>query len=127
MKITAINSDFAPEAVGGYSQALLVEHAERLLFVSGQIPVAPGGRVPTDFESQCRIVWSNVVAQLNAAQMTVSNLTKVTIFLSSREYAEANGRIRQEFLGGHSPALTVVITGIFEESWLIEIEAIAAA
>ncbi|MGH7930167.1 MAG: RidA family protein, partial [Candidatus Binatia bacterium] len=59
--------------------------------------------------------------------MTVSNLTKVTIFLSSREYAEANSRIRQEFLGGHNPALTVVITGIFDESWLIEVEATAAA
>lgn len=127
MKTTAINSDSAPEAVGGYSQALLVERAQRLLFVSGQIPEALDGRVPTDFEAQCRIAWSNVVAQLNAAQMTVSNLTKVTIFLSSREYAEANSRIRQEFLAGHNPALTVIITGIFDESWLIEIEANAAA
>ena len=127
MKTTAINSDSAPKAVGGYSQAVLVERAQRILFVSGQIPEALGGGVPTDFESQCRIAWSNVMAQLNAAQMTISNLIKVTVFLSSREYAEENSRIRQEFLGDHNPALTVIITGIFDESWLIEIEAHAAA
>lgn len=127
MKITAINSDAAPQAVGGYSQAILVERPERLLFVSGQIPETTDGGVPSDFEAQCRIAWANVLAQLNAAQMSVSNLTKVTIFLSSREYAEANSRIRQEILGGHNPALTVVITGIFDENWLVEIEANAAA
>jgi 2-iminobutanoate/2-iminopropanoate deaminase len=29
-------------------------------------------------------------------------------------------------LGSHSPALTVIIAGIFDEQWLLEIEAVAA-
>jgi enamine deaminase RidA (YjgF/YER057c/UK114 family) len=29
-------------------------------------------------------------------------------------------------LGGHAPALTVIIAGIYETEWLLEIEAIAA-
>jgi 2-iminobutanoate/2-iminopropanoate deaminase len=29
-------------------------------------------------------------------------------------------------LGAHRPALTVIITGIFDEKWLLEIEAVAA-
>jgi hypothetical protein len=29
-------------------------------------------------------------------------------------------------LGQHAPALTVLIAGIFDEAWLLEIEAIAA-
>lgn len=125
--VTAINADAAPQAEGGYHQAVLVENAKRLLFVSGQIPESPDGQVPGDFESQCRLVWANVLAQLHAAQMTPANLTKVTIFLSSRQYAEANSRIRREMLDGHSPALTVIVTGIFDEKWLLEIEAYAAA
>lgn len=127
MKITTINSKSAPDAAGGYSQAVLVERAQRLLFISGQIPESPEGHVPADFEAQCRLVWSNLIAQLSSAQMSVSNLTKVTVFLSSREYAEANANIRQEFLNAHSPALTIIITDIFDEKWLLEIEAIAAA
>lgn len=127
MKTTAINSESAPGAVGGYDQAILIEGAQRLLFISGQIPETTDDRVPTDFESQCRLTWANVLAQLNAAGMSVANLTKVTIFLSSREYAEPNSKIRREFLGSHNPALTIVVTGIFDERWLLEIEAIAAA
>jgi hypothetical protein len=30
-------------------------------------------------------------------------------------------------LGGREPALTVVIAGIFDEAWLLEIEAVAVA
>jgi len=30
-------------------------------------------------------------------------------------------------LGDHRPALTVVLVGIFDEGWLLEIEAVAAA
>jgi enamine deaminase RidA (YjgF/YER057c/UK114 family) len=59
--------------------------------------------------------------------MSVSNLVKVTVFLSSRDYALSNREIRQEVLGSHAPALTVVIAGIFDEKWLLEIEATAAA
>ena len=28
---------------------------------------------------------------------------------------------------GRQPALTVIVTGIFDEAWLVEIEAVAAA
>lgn len=59
--------------------------------------------------------------------MSVENLTKITVFLSSREYAESNSAIRREFLGSHKPALTIIVAGIFDENWLLEIEAIAAA
>lgn len=127
MKFTPINSPAAPVAAGGYSQAVEVQDARRLLFISGQIPVSTTSIVPTDFPSQARLVWSNVLAQLAAANMSVTNLVKVTTFLAAREYAIPNREARQEVLGDHAPALTVIITGIFDETWLIEIEAIAAA
>lgn len=127
MKATPINSTAAPAASGGYSQALEVQGAQRLLFISGQIPESLKGQAPKDFHSQARIVWANVLAQLEAAGMSVANLVKVTTFLASREHAVLNREVRQEVLGAHAPALTVIITGIFDESWLLEIEAIAAA
>jgi enamine deaminase RidA (YjgF/YER057c/UK114 family) len=126
MKIKASNAESAPRAAGGYSQAVAVSGAERLLFISGQIPESTAGDVPDDFSAQARLVWRNVFAQLGAAGMNVGNLIKVTIFLSSRQFATLNRDIRQEALGGHSPALTVIITGIFDEKWLLEIEAVAA-
>ena len=73
------------------------------------------------------MAWRNVIAQLEAAGMSIGNLVKVTTFISSREFAIANREVRQEVLQGHAPALTVIISDIFDEKWLLEIEAIAAA
>ena len=126
MKIRSVNAESAPQAAGGYSQAITVSGVERLVFISGQIPETTAGHVPADFAAQARLAWSNVIAQLVAAGMNVGNLVKVTIFLSSRNFAIPNREIRQEVLGAHRPALTVIITGIFDEKWLLEIEAVAA-
>ena len=59
--------------------------------------------------------------------MAIADLVKVTIFLSDRTQRAENARIRKEILGAHSPALTIIITGIYDEAWLLEIEAITAA
>ncbi len=128
MKITPVDSPATPDVRGrSYAQAALVEGSSRLLFVSGQIPVDREGHCPTDFPSQCRLAWRNLEAQLAAAGMGLDNLVKVTTFLARREDALVNRDIRNTVLAGRRPALTVIITGIFDEAWLIEIEAIAAA
>ena len=127
MKLTSINATSAPQPAGGYSQALEVFGAPRFLFVSGQVPETADGVVPPDFKSQAKLAWSNVRAQLDAAGMTLANLAKVTTFLSSRECALANREVRNEVLGSHAPALTVISAGIFDEKWLLEIEAVAVA
>jgi 2-iminobutanoate/2-iminopropanoate deaminase len=126
MRLTPINAPTAPQPDGGYAQALKAENVAEFLFVSGQIPVDPAGVVPVDFDSQCRLVWSNIMAQLAAANMKASDIVKVTTFLSDRVHAERNGAIRREVLGEHKPALTVVLAGIYDPLWMLEIEAIAA-
>ena len=127
MQLTSANADTAPTPSGGYVQAVAVNRATRLLFISGQIPETRDGTVPAGFEAQARLVWANLLDQLAAGGMGVANLVKVTTFLASRDHAEENSRIRQEVLAGHAVALTVIVTGIFDERWLLEIEAVAAA
>lgn len=111
----------------GLTQATLVTGAERLLFITGQAPVMADGKVPGDFESQCRLIWSHLESILEEAGMSLENLVKVTTYLSDRKYRDDNSRIRQEILAGHKPALGIIICGCWDESWLLEIEAIAAA
>ncbi len=74
----------------------MVTDATRILYVSGQVPEAPGGTVPADFDAQCRLAWRNVLTVLSRAGMTERNLVKVTVFLSDRQHREANARIRHE-------------------------------
>jgi enamine deaminase RidA (YjgF/YER057c/UK114 family) len=127
MEKRIVNAADAPASAGTYSQAIEVRNATRTLYVSGQIPVAVDGSVPADFTSQARLAWTNVVAQLHAAGMTLDNLVKVTIFLSDRRYIPEYRQVRGEFLGERRPALTCIITGIFDTAWLLEIDAIACA
>jgi 2-iminobutanoate/2-iminopropanoate deaminase len=82
---------------------------------------------PEGFRAQSLQVWANLDAQLRAAGMDRSNIVKLTTFLSDRAYNLENLAIRGEMLGDMKPAITVIITGIFDASWLLEIEAIVAA
>lgn len=127
MKQRAINSIEVLEPSGAYSQAFEVSGGTRTVYVSGQIPVRRDGHTPKAFAEQARLAWANVAAQLAAADMTIDNIVKHTTFLADRRYRKANSEVRQEVLGHRSPALTVVIVDIYEEEWLLEIEAIAVA
>jgi enamine deaminase RidA (YjgF/YER057c/UK114 family) len=128
MNRRTINAPDAPASEQfGYAQAVAIEGATRLLYVSGQIPVATDGAVPEGFAAQCRQAWANVEAQLRAAGMTLDNLVKVTTFLSDRRYGLENRTVRAEVLASRRPALTVIVCDIFDAAWLLEIEAVAAA
>ncbi|WP_318011281.1 RidA family protein [Mesorhizobium sp. ES1-4] len=84
-------------------------------------------RRPESFRDQALLAWRNVEAQLLAADMGLENIVKHTTFLSDRRYRQINSEVRREVLGDQEAALTVVIAGIYDESWLLEIEAIAVA
>jgi 2-iminobutanoate/2-iminopropanoate deaminase len=126
LELREVAAPDAPSAVT-YAQAMEVKGISRLLFISGQIPVSTDAVVPESFADQARLVWTNVIAQLRAAGMTLDNLVKVTIFLSDRKYIDDYRRARDDALGGRRIGLTTIITGIFDTAWLLEIEAIAAA
>lgn len=119
------NPSKGPATGGEYSQGIEVATPGRLLHISGQIPEDPSGRSPKDFDAQCEQVWANVRAVLESAGMTTADLLKVTTFLSDRDHRAANSRIRQRVLGNAQPALTVIITGIYDERWMLEIETVA--
>ena len=127
MKTRSVNSEKSLPPSGGYTQALEVTDVTCTLYISGQIPVALDGSVPIDFKSQARLAWASIINQLEAADMSVQNIVKHTTFLADRKYREENSEIRQEVLGDFESALTVVIASIYDESWLLEIEAIAAS
>ncbi|MBC7987460.1 MAG: RidA family protein [Sphingomonadaceae bacterium] len=121
-----VNAPDAPAPSGGYAQAVRLSDFGELVFVSGQIPVGADGGVPESFSEQCRLVWRNLEAQLRAAGMGLGDIVKLTTFLADRAHADENSAIRREILGGRAPALTVIIAGIYDERWLLEIELVAA-
>ncbi len=116
-----------PAPQGGYTHGFEVSHPSRWLLVSGQTPEPLDGPVPESAEEQCRVIWGHITAVLASAGLSVADIVKVTTYLSDRSFAPANTQVRTEVLGGHCPALTVVIAEIFDPAWLLEIEVLAAA
>lgn len=126
--ITQLDPHGLPPGGRTYTHGTLVTDVTRTVFVSGQVPWADAdGKVPESFTEQCRLAWRNVLAVLAEANMSVTDLAKVTCYLSDRAYRQEFIDVRAEFLGGHRPALTIIITDIYSADWLLEIEAIAMA
>ena len=77
----AIQTEQAPAAIGPYSQAIT---SEKLLFISGQLPVNPssGSIEATDADQQAEQVLLNLKAVLSAAGLTFDHVVKTTIFLT---------------------------------------------
>ncbi|HEY0744590.1 MAG TPA: RidA family protein [Chryseosolibacter sp.] len=123
---TSIKMRVIDPASTSYAQAVQISDFDRLVFVSGQIPTNNDREPSTDFKEQCRTVWRNIEKQLAACDMTLTDIVKVTTYLADRKYREPNYTIRDEVLGTHSPALTVIVADIYDEKWLLEIEVIAA-
>lgn len=126
MERREINAADAVAPVGGYAQAVEVRNASRTLYISGQIPADIDGTVPATFTEQAGLVWKNIEAQLRAAGMTFDNLVKVTYFLTSRDDLQENRAVRDAVLRGRKTASSLVIGGLANAAWLVEIEAIAA-
>ncbi len=118
---------YDPDPDIAFAQACEISGHQRLLFVSGQVPADANAKVPPDYPSQYRLAWANVERQLAAAGMTFDNLVKATIFLSDRALIAQSAGLRRSVLGERCPAITIVLTGIYDEAWLLEIEAVAAA
>lgn len=127
MKRELLNPASIAAPVGQYAHGVLVSAAQRTLYISGQIGVAPDGSLPPDFEGQARNCWRNIEAVLTEAGMNFDNLVKTTSFLTDRSQLLSNRNIRNEILGDRICASSGIVTQTLIGDWLLEIEAIAMA
>lgn len=96
------------------------------LLVSGQVGVAPDGKLPADFKGQCRQAFENLRTVLVAADMSMSDIVKTTFYLTRPEDMDDLVLIRKEFIDGVRPAnTTLFVNGLVSPDWFVEIEAIA--
>ncbi|MEM8749089.1 MAG: RidA family protein [Pseudomonadota bacterium] len=123
---TSINTDKAPPSFSNYSQAVEVPAGARRLHVSGQVGVDLSGKLPSDFAAQHRLAWENVCAILDAAGMDKTDLVEVLAIVSDHEQVPIYRTIRDEMLGGHECASTMLVCGLASPDWKVEIAVVAA-
>jgi 2-iminobutanoate/2-iminopropanoate deaminase len=116
----------APPA-GRYSHAIEIQPNAKWLYISGQVGTAPDGTVPADAAGQAANCWSNIVAILGEAGMTIGDLVKVSVFLTREQDIPAYREARDRTIGDARPASTLlVISKLAHPSFLVEVEAVAA-
>ena len=122
-----LNAPDAYAPVAAYTQAIEVSGAARTLYISGQIGQRMDGAIPDDIVEQSRLAWQNLEAQLKAAGMSFDNLVKVTTILPNPGDVAAAREARMKALGDRKPASTLIVGGLANPAWKIEIEGIAVA
>ncbi|MGY3040545.1 2-aminomuconate deaminase [Rhodanobacter sp. TND4EL1] len=132
-----IRTDAAPAPVGAYPHARRVGN---LLFLSGVGPRQPGSQaipgnvhgadgqvIDYDIEAQCRQVFANVRAVLEASGARWSDLVDVTVFLTDmqRDFATYN-RLYAECFAGVDACRTTVGIDALPTPIAIELKCVAA-
>lgn len=121
-----VHAEGAPEAIGPYSQAVVVDG---WVFCSGQIPIVPesGAILAGGVTEQTERVLTNLAAVLGAAGSSLGRVVKTTVFLVRMSDFAAMNEVYTRRFGGHRPARSTVEVGALPRGSLVEIECVARA
>jgi enamine deaminase RidA (YjgF/YER057c/UK114 family) len=117
-----VSSGAAWERSYGYSRAVV---AGRHVYVSGTAPVMPGGADPaSDAYTQARRCLEIIVAALAEAGAQPQDVVRTRVYLVRAADFDEVYRAHAEVFGNVRPATTgLVVAGLLDPRWLVEIEA----
>jgi enamine deaminase RidA (YjgF/YER057c/UK114 family) len=113
----------------GFSQAVDLTGASRVLYCSGQTATGADGSPPTtsDMAEQMQEALSNLTTVLAAAGMTMSDVIKLTVYTTHVDELLAAYGTATQFLGDNLPAMTLIgVARLAFPELKVEIEATAA-
>ncbi|MDO5481714.1 MAG: RidA family protein [Bacteroidaceae bacterium] len=121
----AINTTYAPAAIGPYSQAI---EANGFVYVSGQLPIDPstGSFVEGGIQIEARQSLTNIKNILAEAGLGMENVVKVTVLLADINNFAAVNDVYAEFFQAPYPARSAFAVAALPKGANIEIEAIAS-
>jgi 2-iminobutanoate/2-iminopropanoate deaminase len=120
----ALNPDTVAKPASNYAQAIKVPMSGSRLVMSGQVGVRPDGTILEGYEAQAEQVWGNILALLDAANMSVTNLVSIRVYDVAPGNVAAYREIRDRVLNSHLVVATyVVVAGLASPQFLTEIEA----
>ena len=118
-----INTNNAPEAIGPYSQGVIVGD---FVYTSGQIPLNPvTGELVTDIKLATKQSMENIKAILEEAGTSLNNVVKTSIFLKDLNDFEAVNEVYGTYFIENKPARSCVQVAKLPKDSVIEIEAIS--
>jgi enamine deaminase RidA (YjgF/YER057c/UK114 family) len=122
MERRRISSGSPFEPVVGFSRAYV---AGRSVHVAGTAPVPPPGRdLAPDAYGQAKRCFEIILAALREAGAGPEHVVRTRMYLTDVADADDVGRAHGEVFGEVRPASTmVVVVGLLDPAWKVEIEA----
>jgi 2-iminobutanoate/2-iminopropanoate deaminase len=124
----AVRTEAAPAPFQGapYSQAI---RAGGLVFVSGQLALAPGAAelVGESIAEQTEQVFANLQAILEEAGSGLDRIVKTTVYLRHLDDFQGMNEVYRSYVGDVPPARATLEVSALPSGALVEIDAIALA
>lgn len=120
-----IETDDAPASLGPYSQGIVDGDT---VYVSGQGPIDPesGDVVSEDIEAQTERVLENIAAVLEAAESSLDDVVKSTVFVRDMRYYDEINEVYGEYMTVPYPARSAVEVDDLPIDIGVEIEVVAS-
>jgi len=119
-----IKTSNAPQAIGPYSQAVVVNN---LIFISGQIHLTPDGKlVEGTVEEQMHQIMKNLLAILESAGVSFKNVVKTTIYVTDMSIFGEMNEVYMSYMSEPYPARETVSVKELPKGAKFEISMIAA-
>lgn len=120
-----IQTENAPAPIGPFSQA--VAH-NGTLYISGQLPIDPAtGEIHgTDVKAQTQTVMQNLLAIVEAAGATPSDILKCTILLTDMGNFAAMNEVYGSYFTAEPPARICYQVSALPKGAIVEVDAIVA-
>ena len=81
-KITFVNPPTLFDPTGhNYSHASVTDSPKRIIHTAGQVAIDQNGQIPSTFEAQARLIFSNIKTILAEAGASVKDITMITGFV----------------------------------------------
>lgn len=121
-----INPRVISPPAANYSHAVLSTNPEKIIHTSGVVPVTNDGSTPVAIHDQADLVWLNITEILREAHLELSNIVSITTYVVSGNDLGEVMKSRDQQLGDHKPASTlVVVPKLAKEEWKVEIAVVA--
>ncbi len=126
------NPESVAPPLGRYSHLAEVPAGHRLVFLAGQLGVAPDGELAADAVAQARQIFANLEALLAAEGAGPEHVVKLLTLVAGTEHLAGYRAAQAEvfakwFPEGDFPASTLaVVAALAGPDYAVEVEAIAA-
>ena len=121
-----INPRVISPPAANYSHAVLSTNPEKMVHTSGVVPVNVDGETPPEISDQADLIWLNITDILREAHLELSDIVSITTYVVSGNSLEEVMHSRDQQLGNHKPASTlVVVQELANAEWKMEISVIA--